>query len=200
MTIRAVTFDVGGVLIRSDDLSAHMKWEAQLGVDDGQLRNFLFSSEDANRAFVGQLTEDALFSDAAQRLHLTDAQRVELTKDFWAGEQVDTQLLDFIRSLRLRYKTALISNAWSRARESFVRQGICDVMDEVIISAEVGVMKPDPRIFQIAAKRLHVQPSECIFVDDKEHNLQGARAVGMTTIQFHNTDQCIADIQKLLVG
>jgi len=198
MTIRAVVFDVGGVLIRSDDLSAHKKWEAQLGVEDGQLHNFLFSSEDAERAFVGQISEDELFRDTALRLHLTDEQHAELMRDFWAGERVDTQLIEFVRSLRPRYKTALVSNAWSRARESFVRQGICDVMDDVIISAEVCVMKPDPRIFQIAAERLHVQPSECIFVDDKEINLQGARAVGMKTIQFHSTEQCIRDIQSIL--
>ena len=115
-------------------------------------------------------------------------------KDFWAGERVDTRLLEFIGSLRPRYKTALVSNAWSDSRESFVRHGICDVMDVVIISAEVGVMKPDPRIFEIAAERLQVQARECIFVDDKEDNLQGARRAGMTPIQFRNADQCIASL------
>ena len=129
---------------------------------------------------------------------LSDAQRAELMMDFWAGERVDTRLLEFIRSLRPRYKTALVSNAWSDSHESFVRHGICDVMDAIIISAEVGVMKPDPRIFEIAAERLQVQTRECIFVDDKEDNLQGARRAGMTPIQFRNTDQCIADIQEKL--
>jgi len=59
-------------------------------------------------------------------------------------------------------------------------------------------MKPDPGIFAIAAERLQVQTHECIFVDDKEDNLQGARRAGMTPIQFLNTDQCIADIQQKL--
>ena len=198
MTIRAVLFDVGGVLMRSEDLSAHRKWEAALGVDEGQLHTFLFSSADADRAFVGQLSEDDLFRDAATRLHLTDAQRAELMHDFWAGERVDVRLLDFIRSLRPRYKTALISNAWSRARDTFTRNGICDVMDEVIISSEVGLMKPDPRIFRLAAERLRVEPAECLFVDDKADNLAGARAAGMHPIAFRDTDQCIHDIQSLL--
>ena len=194
MPTRAVLFDVGGVLMRNADLRAHRKWEALLGVNDGQLHNFLFSSRDAERAFLGQLREADLFRDAARRLHLSDAQRTELVMDFWAGERVDIRLLEFIGSLRPRYKTALVSNAWSDSRESFVRHGICDVMDAVIISAEVGVMKPDPRIFEIAAERLQVQTRECIFVDDKEDNLQGARRAGMTPIQFRNTDQCIASL------
>lgn len=198
MTIRAALFDAGGVLVRNEDLSAHRKWEALLGVGDGQLHNFLFSSADADRAFVGQISEDELFGRVAERLRLDAAQRAELMRDFWAGERVDARLLDFIRALRPRYKTALISNAWSRARESFARQGILDVMDAVVISAEVGLMKPDPRIYQLAAARLQVAPGECLFVDDKAENLAGASAAGMRPLQFHDTDQCIHDIQTLL--
>ena len=77
--IRAVLFDVGGVLMRNADLSAHRKWEALLGVNDGQLHNFLFGSRDAERAFLGQLSEADLFRDATRRLHLSDAQRGSLT-------------------------------------------------------------------------------------------------------------------------
>ena len=65
MSIRAVIFDVGGVLIRSEDLRAHRKWEARLGVDDGQLNEFLFNSAESERAFLGQITEDDLFQFGA---------------------------------------------------------------------------------------------------------------------------------------
>jgi putative hydrolase of the HAD superfamily len=73
-------------------------------------------------------------------------------------------------------------------------------VDEIIISAEEGIAKPDPRIFRIAAERLGVRPQEAVFVDDRPENVQGARAVGMRGIQFETREQTIADVRKHLEG
>ena len=66
----------------------------------------------------------------------------------------------FLRSLRGTYKTGLISNAWSDLREYLVREKIIDAFDQIIISAEVGVAKPEAKIFHIALEQAGVSPKK----------------------------------------
>jgi putative hydrolase of the HAD superfamily len=83
-------------------------------------------------------------------------------------------------------------------REYLVGQKIDDAFDQLIISAEVGIMKPDARIYQLALEKLGVAPAEAVFVDDFAVNIEGARAVGMYAIQFTRPDQTVEELKKLL--
>ncbi len=108
-------------------------------------------------------------------------------------------LVDYIRSLRPRYKTALLSNAWSDFRGVLSeRWKITDAFDEMVISAEVGIVKPDARIYRLALERLQVAPHELVFVDDFIENIDGGKAVGLHTIHFRTPQQAIEDLSKLL--
>jgi putative hydrolase of the HAD superfamily len=108
-------------------------------------------------------------------------------------------LVSFIRDLRPRYKTAILSNAWPGARQLFTEVlGLGDVVDEMIISCEEGVAKPDARIFQIAVDRLGVEPEEAVFVDDVPVNVHRARAFGLQAILFENSQQAVAAVRNLL--
>ena len=69
----------------------------------------------------------------------------------------------------------------SRLRDS---HGIYDLFDEVVVSADVGIAKPEPRIYAIAAQRLGLPAADCVFVDDLEPNVDAARAAGMHAIHF----------------
>ncbi len=199
MSIRAVIFDFGGVLVRTIDPSGRQKWEARLGLADGELSKIVFDSEAASRAMLGQVSESAIWEHVASTLRLDAAQLAELERDFWSGDWLDTELVEFLRSLRPRYKTGILSNAWSGAREAFVNLfGLGQVVDAIIISAEEGVAKPDRRIYQIAAGRLGVQLHEAIFVDDMLENAQAAQAAGMYGVQFKNTPQTINAIKRYL--
>jgi putative hydrolase of the HAD superfamily len=68
----------------------------------------------------------------------------------------------------------------------------------MVISAEVGVMKPDPQIYQLALEKLNVTPAESVFIDDFTQNVEGARAVGMNVIQFAAHDQAMDELEKML--
>jgi putative hydrolase of the HAD superfamily len=108
-------------------------------------------------------------------------------------------LVDYLRSLRPRYKTALLSNAWSDLRGMLTeRWEIADTFDELVISAEVGIVKPDPRIYHLALERLQVAPQEAVFVDDFIENIEGGKAVGLHTIHFRTPHQAIEDLSSLL--
>jgi epoxide hydrolase-like predicted phosphatase len=93
--------------------------------------------------------------------------------------------IDLIRRLRPAYKTGVLSNADStlryRLRET---RGIFDLFDDVVCSADVGMAKPDPRIYELSASRLGLDPDECVFVDDLESNVEAARAAGMHGVHF----------------
>jgi putative hydrolase of the HAD superfamily len=129
-----------------------------------------------------------------------DAEQLqEFQRDFWSGDQIDAALVQFLRGLRPRYKTAILSNAWSDTRHALTQiLGLGDAVDTIIISAEEGIAKPDVRIYRLAVERLGVQLEEAIFVDDFEVNVQAARAVGMRSVHFQNTAQAIAEVNRYL--
>jgi putative hydrolase of the HAD superfamily len=199
MPIRAVIFDMGGVILRTESPAGRRKWESRLGLKERELSQVVFGSEASARASIGLGTEAGVWKNLASVLHLSDEQLKELERDFWSGDRIDAALVEFIRDLRPRYKTAILSNAWSGARATISNEfGLGAVVDAIIISAEEGIAKPDARIYHIAAERLGVLPSEAVFVDDMEENVQAARAVGMRGVQFKDTAQALAEVRLLL--
>lgn len=183
--IRAVIFDFGGVIVRTADAAGRRRWEEQLELPPKALEALVFDSEPAKRATLGQATESEVWAHVARTLNLDDAQLQACQRDFWGGDRLDTELVDLIQSLRPRYRTGILSNAWPRARTAFTeRFGLDAAVDDILISAEVGLAKPDPRIYQLAAERLGVRPEEAVFVDDYAPNVEAAQAAGMRAIHF----------------
>ena len=112
---------------------------------------------------------------------------------------LNIQLADLIRSLRGHYKIGLLSNAWSDMRQVLDKRfHVADLFDELIISAEVGLAKPDPRIYRLAVQRLNVQPSETVFIDDMLKNVEAARLEGLHAIQYLDFEQMLAELNPLL--
>ncbi len=99
-----------------------------------------------------------------------------------------------IRAAGLR--TALLSNSWGMA--DYPRHLFPGMFDVVVISGEVGMRKPEERIFQHAAGLLGLDPAECVFVDDIEANTQAAEAIGMTAILHHDPVTTLAQLGELL--
>lgn len=199
MHIRAVIFDFGGVIVRTDDRAPRERLAARLGVTYDQLSSLVFDSESALQATVGKLTTQEHWEALRKELGLSPDDLADLPHEFWSGDFLDHELVDYIRALRPDYKTGLISNAWDDlpgALENIWE--IASVFDEIIISAEVGVAKPDPRIYQIALQRLAVAPQQAVFVDDFPANIEGARAVGMHAIHFKNSIQARQELDNLL--
>jgi putative hydrolase of the HAD superfamily len=183
--IKALLFDFGGVLVRTEDWSPRQRWEARLGLPERALDQAVFNSAVARRASHGQAGVAEVWAEVARALKLDPAQLDECRRDFWSGDKLDVDLIALIQSLRPRYQTAILSNAWNDARENFTRLfGLDQAFDHLIISAEVGLTKPDPRVYRLAAQRLGVEPSEAVFVDDFVENVEGARAVGMHALHY----------------
>jgi len=182
--IRAVIFDWGGVLMRTVDASPRLAWDARLGLAPGSVNRLVFESPAWRRTQLGQMRDGDFWVNLGARLNLSPDALTEFRRDFWAGDRLDGDLVALIRSLRPRYKTALLSNFSAQLRQLLTQHGLIDVLDVIIISGEEGILKPDARIYHLAAERLGVPVADCLFVDDVEENVAGARAAGMQALHF----------------
>lgn len=186
MPLKAVIFGFGGVLVRTQSQERRREWEQRLGLEPGRAEYIVFGGESGWAIQLGQLTDQAHWQALGVRFGLADEDMAQLREDFFARDVLDTELLGYVDRLRAAgYHLGILSNASDIARDMFARvYGVADHFDSITISAEEGVMKPDPRIFQIALKRAGVEPHEAVFVDDVLVNVEAARRAGMLAVHF----------------
>ena len=200
MTIRAVFVDMGGVIVRTEFQAPRQHLADNLGMEYEDLVKLVFDSESAQQATIGLISEDEHWAAVMRRLHRPASETQAVRDEFFAGDIIDTGLLDFLRSLRGKVKVGMISNAWSGLRAYILSKKFEDAFDVMIISAEVKAMKPDARIYQIALEKLAALPSESVFLDDFPENVKAARAVGMQAIHFAQPEQAIKELKLLLAN
>jgi epoxide hydrolase-like predicted phosphatase len=199
MGIRAVIWDIGGVLVRTEDPQPRQRQAERLGLTREELEILVFGSEMGQKAQWGTISAQELLEYACREVRLPVEQVASFEQEFFAGDRLDEGLVDHIRSLRSCYRTGIVSNAWDDVRKMIVeRWKMADAFDQIILSAEVKICKPEPRIFQIALQRLEVAPEEAVFIDDLQRNIDGARAVGMHAIRFLSAEQVRADLGVFL--
>lgn len=180
---RAVIFDWGGVLMRTMDIRPRMAWERRLCLPPGALADTFFGSLAWDWAQRGEASLEDVWAEVADRLGVSRADLPALRRDFWAGDRLDEELVGLIRELRsVGIRIGLVSN---HPRELRQRLGDLEpLLDAVVISGEVGVLKPDSAIYRLALERLDVAPEEAFFVDDWRPNVEGARRLGMSGVHF----------------
>lgn len=199
MSIRAMIFDLFGVLFCPGDLTECRAIEARLDLPDMGLQETMLRSPLFREAIYGRAGEAELWSDVALTLGLDPQEWSLLASAFYSSVGLNTQLLAFARTLHPRYKTAILSNSTPAARMLLSRCfHLENEFDTIVISAEVGVTKPHPEIYLTAANRLLVPPQEALYIDDEFRFVAAAQAAGMQGIQFKCTAQAIGEIQALL--
>ena len=197
MNIRAVFFDLGGVILRTEYQAPREHLAERLNMEYEDLVRLVFESETSRKASVGAISEETHWEAVARRLNRP--QEIEAIRaEFFAGDVLDRGLVNFIRSLRPRWKTGVISNAWSGMRAYITAQKFDDAFDGLVMSAEVGVAKPKAEIYLLALEQLGVSPGEAVFVDDFDENVEGARVVGMSAIHFRDPESALAELKNLL--
>lgn len=183
--VRAVIFDFGGVLLRTEDRSIRGNWESKLGLAPGEADEIVFNSEMGKRAQLGAIGYDQLWAWIGRHLNLDEEMLVAFHDGFWAGDELDESLVAYIRLLKERYRTALLSNYHHRLRAMLhEKYRIADAFDLIVCSAEEQVMKPDWEIYRRALERLRLKPQEAIFIDDSPANVDAAKELGMYGLLF----------------
>lgn len=105
------------------------------------------------------------------------------------------ELIDIIKQLRKKYKTALLSNfVFEWLNEIMTDHKLYELFDEVIISSKHGMIKPEPEIFQKMLDLLQVNKDEVIFIDDRDYQVAGAKAFGIKTFLYTSNEQLVKDL------
>lgn len=199
MPIRAVIFDLGGVLVRTEDRTSRTRLAERHGLTYMELSELVFDSPSAHQATRGEITTEEHWNEVRKRLGLSKVESPQVPLEFWGGDRLDEDLVNYLRGLRPQYKIALLSNAWDDLRQMIEEVWDCaDAFDQIVISAEVGMVKPEPPIYKKVLSDLDVKPREAVFVDDFPENVAGAKAVGLEAIQFISPKQTLQDLEKLL--
>jgi putative hydrolase of the HAD superfamily len=195
-TQKALLVDFGGVLT-SDIWASFADFCEQRGLDPEAAKKLFRENPEAQEALRGLETgtlEPQEFERRFAELLGTDAEG--LIEGLFAGLQPVEPMLEVLRKApELGIPTGLISNSW--VMDHYTDE-IRDLFDVVVISAEVGMHKPQPEIFKLGAEQIGLEPTECVFVDDLRENCEGAEAVGMTAVLHRNVEETVARLEELL--
>lgn len=172
--VQAVIFDCFGVL--ATDIWLAFCDQLPPGAD-------IAEASALNKAFDKGLIEE---DDFMEGVKAATGQYPPLLEDM-KGSQIakNTALLDFIRTLKPKYKIGLLSNISS----SWITDELLTLdeqllFDSIVLSHEVGMIKPDPRIYMLTCERLRVAPHEALMIDDRMMYVDGAQAQGLQGIVY----------------
>jgi putative hydrolase of the HAD superfamily len=196
--IKAVVLDIGSVLEVIDDAVFPAPFENRLGLAPGTVAAAADFEGDPG---LGQITEDEVRRHWQRRLGLTDDQVAELMADYWRWYvgSLDQTLVDWFASVRGRgLKAGILSNSGPGAREAERHWGFEEMTDDLVYSHEVGLAKPDPAVYALAAARLGVEGSEIAFLDDVAANVAAARAAGWHAVLHEDTGRSIAELERII--
>ncbi len=193
----AALFDFGGVLTTPvwDSFSAFC---GNHGLDPEAIRR-LFRADPEALALLrsletGEISEPDFEASFARRLGLESPDGL-IDGMFESMRPLD-QMLAAVRGVRAAgLRTGLVSNSWSTGH--YDRALLDPLFDAVLISGELGMHKPQPEIYLLAAERVGAEPASCVFVDDLRENCEAAQALGMTAIRHRDPSETIARLTEL---
>jgi len=205
MKIKAIVFDIGGVLAKENysekSLDGHrlvsvhkyMAKKLKINID------FWFDSIDNlyTKAIEGVISRKKAIEGMANNLKINKNLLVDYFKKAYKKSLKENKSLYKIAfKLKENYKIAILSDQWYLSRDVFVNKKNMKKFDLVIISCDVGMRKPDLQIYQLLIKKLRLKPSEIVFIDNREFNLKPAEKLGIKTILFKNNRKLIKDFKK----
>jgi putative hydrolase of the HAD superfamily len=193
----AVLCDVDNVIRRYDSTGLHAQ-ERAAGLAEGTTTKVAFAPEVVDPVVLGRIDLQEWVQSIAEGLSgLVPEEPLawELgTALVESPFSADEAVVSLLRRARTRLPLVLVSNATLRLEDDLTALGLADLADDVVNSARVGLAKPDPRIYRLAADLAGVRPDRCLFVDDNEENVTAATALGMQGVHFRES----ADLERAL--
>jgi len=184
--IKAIIFDVGGVYMEGSSVDFINRSYKILGIEktiassngvvfDENYNKGLISHEDCFRKFFNvPVSEDQM-------------RKIE---DVWTTTWAPTEeMLNLVKNLKKKYTLAILSNSDLLNSTKYTERGWYSYFNPIILSHELGIIKPDIRIYEVALAKLRIPSNQCVFIDDQEKVLIPARELGMETILFKSIDQ-----------
>ena len=192
----ALLVDYGGVLT-SDIWSSFADFCEQRGLDRDAAKRLFRKHPEALAELRALETGEADLAEFERRFAaLLNTEPEGLIEGLFAGLGPAEPMIFAVRRAREGgVRTGLVSNSWVMDHYTDEVRGL---FDAVVISGEVGLHKPQPEIYRLAAERVGAAPSDCVFVDDLRENCEGAERIGMTAILHRHPAATIARLEELL--
>jgi len=193
-----IIFDLGGVLMTDVPLMKIARdLSVRFSISEDELHSHLYPTEHWTLLTLGEISEDEYWD------HFLKASKINVDKKE-LKDKVRTELrpieepVEILPLLKRQYQLAVLSNH-SREWSKFMRKefDFFSYFDQIIFSCDVGLRKPDPRIYQLALTRLHSEPEECLFIDDKKRNTDGAEKVGIRSIVLESVSKLRKELFQL---
>jgi epoxide hydrolase-like predicted phosphatase len=197
--IKGIAFDYGGVIkINDEDLFSNIAKYLDISREEFSKEyfslNHLFNTQDKSYEDVISLIISK-FNDSKEAKDYI----LNLMKENHSKYHLNDELIDTIKDLKNKdYKIALLSNNSIKLKEKLIEDGISDIFDVIIISAEVGCQKPQPEIFDILFKKLELNPSEVVFIDDTLKSLEGADKIGYIPILYKDNETFKSELFNII--
>jgi len=207
--IKAIIFDVGGVLALEKDLTVIKGTQRNLGVHQYMAKKLKISLDqwiDAidttyAKGIEGKISEKKALSIIAKNVK-TSAKKLEKIsfKAYKKNFKQNKELYKIVFKLKKKdYKIAILSDQWYISKKALILPKYSKKFNVVIVSCDVGFRKPNPKIYRLALKKLKLPADRCLFVDNQEWNIKPAKKIGMKTILFKNNQQFIKELKKLRI-
>ncbi len=202
--IKAIILDIGGVL----QIGKYHKDHKTSRVHDyvsKKLRISLdqyFDSIDSVYAdsIEGKVPEKEALETMAKNLKISVKKlRKIFIKAYRKNFKFNEQLFKEALKLKKRgYKIAILSDQWYVSKQALVNSKLKKNFNLIIISCDVGVRKPNPKIYKLITKKLEISAKNCLFIDNQQWNIKPAKKLGMKTILFRNNKQAIFELENLI--
>jgi epoxide hydrolase-like predicted phosphatase len=195
---RGLLVDFGGVLT-TDVFSSFQAFCRAEGLEPDAVAQRFRGDPDARQLLfdleVGKLTEEEFEPRFAHVIGIADS--ADLIDRLFAGMRPDYAMVNAVRAAKdAGVRTGLVSNSWGKGR--YDRSQFPVLFDGVVISGEVGLRKPEPRIYELGAESIGLGAHDCVFVDDLPGNLKPARELGMATVHHTSAADTVPELERLL--
>jgi putative hydrolase of the HAD superfamily len=195
---RGLLVDYGGVLT-TDVFSSFTAFCQAEGLEPDLVAHHFRSNPEARELLfeleVGSLSEEDFEPRFAAVIGV--AEPAGLIDRLFAGMRPDYAMVNAVRAAKdAGVRTGVISNSWGKGR--YDRSQFPVLFDGVVISGEVGLRKPEPRMYELGAEAIGLPPADCVFVDDLPGNLKPARELGMATVHHTSAEETIPQLERLL--
>ena len=198
--VNTLIFDWGGVFQRTEDYTPRQELASELGIDEPALERAVFGGPAMKEASLGKLAAKEAWQMVVTKIGY-GKDVLSFVQRFFSGDRVDQRLVQLVRWERAQgLHVGLLSNAPpSLVTEHGIagRWGMEGLFDAQVFSYQVGVLKPDNRIFEAALHALSTTAAKSVFIDDFIENIVGAHAAGLGALLFTTLPKLLSDLDHI---
>ena len=205
MTIKTIIFDLGGVIVDLDYSNFYKQIIALSPLEKPQTRIMLEFFRQSDLYHQGKMTDEEFYKLACEILQVCMIDQNQFFEAFnsMISNSSQPEMISLLKELKCmkKYKLIALSNVNSSHWDYILNKkwDFLEYFSEFILSHEVHLTKPDPRIFQLAIEKSGCKAEEIVYIDDGLNNIRSANDLGIRGLYFTNVEDLIEEFKKLKI-